>query len=44
MGKRIQGLAQIVVDRYAGDAAAVWAAGCTGRAEVSRRLKELPGL
>ena len=43
MAKRIQALAQIVVDRYGGDAAAVWAAGEPDGAEVLQRLKELPG-
>jgi uncharacterized HhH-GPD family protein len=42
MAKRIQDLAQIVVDRYDGDAAGVWADGADG-AEVLRRLKALPG-
>jgi uncharacterized HhH-GPD family protein len=43
MAKRIQDLAQIIVDRYDGDAAAVWSAGNPVGAEVLRRLKELPG-
>ena len=43
MAKRIQALAQIIVDRYDGDAAAVWAGGDPDGAEVLRRLKELPG-
>lgn len=43
MAKRIQALAQIIVDRYGGDGAAVWAAGNPDGAEVLRRLKELPG-
>jgi uncharacterized HhH-GPD family protein len=43
MAKRIQALAQIIVDRYDGDAAAVWAGGKPDGAEVLRRLKELPG-
>jgi uncharacterized HhH-GPD family protein len=43
MAKRIQALAQIIVDRYDGDGAAVWAAGEADGAEVLRRLKELPG-
>jgi uncharacterized HhH-GPD family protein len=43
MAKRIQALAQIVVDRYGGDAAGVWAAGEPDGAEVLQRLKELPG-
>ncbi|OBK73828.1 HhH-GPD-type base excision DNA repair protein [Mycobacterium sp. 1274761.0] len=43
MAKRIQALAQIIVDQYNGDAAAVWAAGDPDGKEVLRRLKELPG-
>ncbi len=43
MAKRIQTLAQIIVDRYDGDAAALWVAGEPNGAEVLRRLKELPG-
>ena len=43
MAKRIQALAQIVVDRYGGDGAGVWAAGEPDGAEVLQRLKELPG-
>jgi uncharacterized HhH-GPD family protein len=43
MAKRIQALAQIVVDRYDGNAAAVWSAGDPDGAEVLLRLKELPG-
>src|SRR3954465_12253588 len=43
MAKRIQALAQIVVDRYGGEAAGVWAAGDPDGAEVLQRLKELPG-
>ena len=43
MAKRIQTLAQIVVDRYDGDAAALWTAGDPDGPEVLRRLKELPG-
>src|SRR6476620_753936 len=43
MAKRIQALAQIVVDRYGGEAAGVWAAGEPDGAEVLQRLKELPG-
>ena len=43
MAKRVQTLAQIIVDRYDGDAAAVWVAGEPNGAEVLRRLKELPG-
>ncbi len=43
MAKRIQTLAQIIVDRYGGDATAVWIAEEPDGAEVLRRLKELPG-
>jgi uncharacterized HhH-GPD family protein len=43
MAKRIQALAQVIVDQYDGDTAAVWTAGDPDGAEVARRLKELPG-
>lgn len=43
MAKRIQALAQLVVDRYDGDAAALWTAGERDGAEVLSRLKSLPG-
>lgn len=43
MAKRIQTLAQVIVDRYDGDAAALWTAGDPDGAEVLRRLKALPG-
>jgi uncharacterized HhH-GPD family protein len=43
MAKRIQALAQIIVDHYEGDAAAVWTAGDPDGAELLRRLKDLPG-
>jgi uncharacterized HhH-GPD family protein len=43
MAKRIQTLAQMIVDRYDGDAAAVWTAGDPDGPEVLRRLKGLPG-
>lgn len=43
MAKRIQTLAEIIVDRYDGDAAGVWTAGDPDGAEVLRRLKALPG-
>jgi uncharacterized HhH-GPD family protein len=43
MAKRIQTLSQILVDRYGGDAAALWTAGDPDGAEVLRRIKELPG-
>jgi uncharacterized HhH-GPD family protein len=43
MAKRIQALAQIIVDRYNGDAAELWTAGDPDGPELLRRLKELPG-
>jgi uncharacterized HhH-GPD family protein len=43
MAKRIQALAQIIVDRYDGDAAALWVAGDPDGNELLRRLKGLPG-
>jgi uncharacterized HhH-GPD family protein len=43
MAKRIQTLAQIVVDRYDGDAAGVWTAGDPDGEELLRRIKGLPG-
>jgi uncharacterized HhH-GPD family protein len=43
MAKRIQALAQIIVDRYGGDAAALWLAGEPDGAELLKRLKALPG-
>jgi len=43
MAKRIQSLAQIVVDRYDGDAAGLWTAGDPDGPELLRRLKGLPG-
>jgi uncharacterized HhH-GPD family protein len=43
MAKRIQALAQIIVDRYGGDAAGLWTAGEPDGAELFRRLKGLPG-
>jgi len=43
MAKRIQTLAQIIVDRYHGDAAALWTGGDPDGAEVLQRLKGLPG-
>jgi len=42
MAKRVQALAQVIVDEYGGDAAALWSDGADGR-EVLRRLKALPG-
>jgi uncharacterized HhH-GPD family protein len=43
MAKRIQTLAQIIVDRYDGDAAGLWKAGEPDGKELLRRLKGLPG-
>jgi uncharacterized HhH-GPD family protein len=43
MAKRIQTLAQIVVDRYDGDATGLWTAGDPDGPELLKRLKELPG-
>jgi uncharacterized HhH-GPD family protein len=43
MAKRVQALAQIIVDDYGGDAAALWTAGDPDGPEVLRRLKGLPG-
>jgi len=43
MAKRIQALAQIIVDRYDGDAAALWRSGDPDGNELLRRLKGLPG-
>lgn len=42
MAKRVQALAQVIVDEYGGDAAALWSDDADG-AEVLRRLKALPG-
>src|ERR1700752_2405408 len=44
MAKRIQAVAQIIVDRYDGDAAALWTAGDPDGPELPRRLKALPGV
>jgi uncharacterized HhH-GPD family protein len=43
MAKRLQVLAQTLVDEYDGDTAALWTAGEPDGAEVLRRLKALPG-
>ncbi|MGB6205361.1 HhH-GPD-type base excision DNA repair protein [Mycobacterium sp.] len=43
MAKRIQAVAQIIVDNYDGDAAALWTAGDPDGPELLRRLKALPG-
>jgi uncharacterized HhH-GPD family protein len=42
MAGRIQTLARTVVDRYDGDAAAIWTTADTGD-DLVRRLAELPG-
>jgi uncharacterized HhH-GPD family protein len=42
MGKRTQALCQCLVDRYGGDAAAVWA-GVDDGPELVRRVRGLPG-
>lgn len=43
MGKRVQTLAQVIVDQYDGDVTALWTAGDPDGREVLRRLKALPG-
>ncbi len=43
MAKRVQALAQLIVDQYDGDAAGLWTAGDPDGPEVLRRLKALPG-
>jgi len=43
MAKRIQAVAQIIMDRCDGDAAALWVAGDPDGNELLRRLKGLPG-
>jgi uncharacterized HhH-GPD family protein len=43
MAKRVQALAQIIVDSYDGDAAGLWTAGDPDAPELLRRLKGLPG-
>lgn len=43
MAKRIQALAQLIVDHYDGDASALWTSGDPDGAEVLRRIKGLPG-
>ena len=43
MGKRLQTMAQAIVDDYDGNAAALWTAGDPDGSEVLRRLKALPG-
>ena len=43
MAKRIQALCAEVLERWDGDAAAIWTAGDPDGAEVLRRLKSLPG-
>ena len=43
MAKRVQALAQLVVDHRGGDATGLWTAGDPDGAEVLRRIKALPG-
>ena len=43
MGKRLQTLAQTIVDEYGGDVVGLWTAGEPDGPEVLRRLKALPG-
>lgn len=43
MAKRIQDLAGEILERYHGDAAALWISGDPDGAEVLRRLRALPG-
>lgn len=43
MAKRLQTLAQVVVDEYDGDATAIWTRGEPDGREVLARLKRLPG-
>jgi uncharacterized HhH-GPD family protein len=43
MAKRIQTLAQIVVDRYDGEVTGLWTVGDPDGPELLRRLKALPG-
>jgi uncharacterized HhH-GPD family protein len=43
MGKRLQTLAQAIVDQYGGDTAALWTAGDPDGPELLRRVKALPG-
>lgn len=43
MAKRVQQLAQTIVEEYGGDAVALWTTGDPDGAEVLRRLKALPG-
>ncbi|WP_458316895.1 HhH-GPD-type base excision DNA repair protein [Mycolicibacterium brisbanense] len=43
MAKRVQALAQAIVDEYDGDVTKLWSAGDPDGKEVLRRLKGLPG-
>ena len=43
MAKKIQAIAQLIVDDYNGNAAGLWTAGDPDGAEVLRRIKALPG-
>ena len=43
MAKKIQAIAQLIVEDYGGEASALWTAGDPDGAEVLRRIKALPG-
>lgn len=43
MAKRVHELANVIIDRYDGDTAAIWTEGDPDAKEVFRRLKALPG-
>lgn len=43
MAKRVHDLANVIIDRYDGDTAAIWTEGDPDGKEVFRRLKALPG-
>ncbi|MGD9620199.1 MAG: HhH-GPD-type base excision DNA repair protein [Mycolicibacterium sp.] len=43
MAKRVQALAQVIVEEYGGDATALWTSGEPDGPEVLRRLRALPG-
>src|ERR1700755_1933120 len=43
MAKRVQALAQLIVDDYNGDATGLWTAGDPDGPEVLRRIRALPG-
>jgi uncharacterized HhH-GPD family protein len=42
MARRVQGLCQVLVDQYGGDASRLWQSAPTG-AELLRRVRALPG-